>query len=157
MKPRRFLPCYWVLCAIFFSQCEQQPPIYELNFVELVEDVCDPENFWIYCLEPGNNCRRSNPKRIEYYTGPDGDVLNQFYHYYRVGNLPYFFNHYDWETAFPDFEGHNIATNIINGTYKVEVLKDSSIVILQNPAQGVTLQNIIFAIDFDSTHRMSCQ
>lgn len=103
------------------------------------------------CPNPGNNCSDVNATPV--LAGSKIDMLNTFYRMYRHDSVNYFFRNYDWEATFPELN-HNsdIVSKIMDGTYLVRLMGDSSIVIATDTTLNAS--NIVFAYNRDA--RANC-
>lgn len=104
----------------------------------------------LVCTTLGNNCKDLGMGTSDGVLGGIKDarlMLNDFYFHQNNNTLATFFSNYNWELLFPELYENNsvVVNNIVNGLYKVEVLKDSSIVILGNPLAGKIDDNIVFS------------
>lgn len=101
----------------------------------------------VRCAEPGTNCWTllQEGDVPVYYRG----TLSALYDASRNNDLAAFFANYPWQQLFPPESRINedAVQNIISGRYSLQVLADSSVVILANPAGGLRDENILYAID----------
>jgi len=113
-----------------------------------------PPGVIIDCENGGSGCQGE----ADYWGGAYDDVqvvrqqLDTFYYYYFRNDLVTFHSRYDMHDFFPavDHERPGAIDSVINGNYRVHVLKDSSVVFLKTPLDSIGWNNIVFAVDRDA-------
>ena len=108
----------------------------------------------LYCQEAGRNCylylQEGDPEPI--YNTPT--VLRNFYIDYFQDSLPRFFRENDWRQLFPPEYGMDTTeiAKVLNGTYGIKVLEDSSIIILTSSSASLATENIVYGFQRNDLH-----
>ena len=142
----------FVILVLILSSCLPEDPRgnkYDLTSIETPPEsqFSEPGGQTINCFTEGSNCWQFIEPGTTVNYPP---ALTEFYSSYYSNSITSFFNNYNWLELFPS--GSLTSTEvelIINGTYGVQVMADSSIVVYSNPSAGLQTENVIFAWDRD--------
>jgi hypothetical protein len=111
----------------------------------------------IKCPTSGSNCvtradadayQSLNSERFGNIT--QNQAATAFYAYYNQGNPKGIFSDPTYSAYFSLLIGNDIYTKIMNNTYRFLVAADGSIVVVKSLTGGLTIANIVFAIDRDN-------
>lgn len=147
MKFLHLLPAAFV---ILISSCEPNDPPSPTNRdfqpgPNLGQALTAPDP--VYCPRVGRNC---------YLYMQEGDwpvysrqIIDNFYADYTSNNISRFFSNNDWRILFPSWStvDEDVVQKIISNEYCIKVYTDSSIVILKDANEGLTIDNVVYALD----------
>ncbi len=134
--------------------CSPQDPQPLTPFHHMVQGTSAND---ISCPNYGSNCAtKSDVNTYQQLTnGRFGtvtaeEVIVAFYGYYNQGNPKGIFNDPRYSIYFSQLIGNDVYQKIMNNTYRFLVAGDGSIVIVKSLTGGLTITNIVFAIDRDN-------